>query len=113
MIWLDAHLSPRVAGWIIKELGHDAKALREIGLRDADDAVIFQQARQSNVVLITKDRDFADLVSFHGPPPKVIWLRCGNTSEERLKDILTAHLEDALHFLASGEAMVEIRGEPV
>ena len=51
MIWLDAQLSPRVAGWIRETLGHDAKALRDIGLRDDEDEEIFQRAKQEKVIL--------------------------------------------------------------
>lgn len=109
MIWLDAHLSPRVARWIREELGREAQALREIGLRDAEDREIFERARTDAVVILTKDKDFADLVGRLGPPPAVIWLRCGNTSEAALKRILSDHLDEALTFIANGDALVEIR----
>ncbi len=109
MIWLDAHLSPRVAHWIQDNLGHDAQALRDTGLRDAEDEEIFDRARQGEVTLLTKDKDFVDLVGRLGSPPTVIWLRCGNTSEDRLKQILTDHLNEALDFIASGEDFVEIQ----
>ena len=46
MIWLDAHLSPRIARWIREDLGHDAQALRDVGLRDAEDEEIFDRARE-------------------------------------------------------------------
>jgi len=109
MIWLDAHLSPRLAVWIEQELGHKAKALRDLGLRDAEDEAIFNQARSHNVIVMTKDSDFVDLLHRMGKPPHVIWLRCGNTSEDRLKEILTKHLDQALQYLQSGESLVEIR----
>lgn len=109
MIWLDAHFSPRVASWIRETLGHDAVALRDLGLRDAEDEEIFLRAKQAGVTLLTKDKDFVDLVNRLGPPPSVIWLRCGNTSEDRLKQILTDHIDEALGFLAAGDAIVEIR----
>jgi len=83
MIWLDAHLSPRVAQWIRESFGHEARALREIGLRDAEDKEIFDRGRQDNVVILTKDKDFVDLVGRLGSPPAIIWLRCGNTSESK------------------------------
>jgi predicted nuclease of predicted toxin-antitoxin system len=51
---------------------------------------------------------FADLVLRHGPPPAVIWLRGGNTSEERLQDILRNHLSRALADRENVEAIVEI-----
>ena len=109
MRWLDAHLSPRVAGWIRDTLGHDAEALRDIGLRDAEDEEIFHRGKQDDVVILTNDKDFVDLVNRLGPPPAVIWLKCGNTSEARLKQILADHLEDALGFLRSGDHLVEIQ----
>ncbi len=109
MIWLDAHLSPRLSGWIQEQLGHETIALREIGLRDADDNVIFEKAREANSVILTKDRDFAEMVGRLGPPPKIIWLRCGNTTEANLKELLANHLDHALDLLASGEQLVEIR----
>jgi predicted nuclease of predicted toxin-antitoxin system len=111
MIWLDAHLSPRVAGWIQKNLGHEATAIRDLGLRDADDVDIFERARTAQVILLTKDKDFSEIVARKGSPPAVIWLRCGNTSEERLKEILSAHLTEALELLAAGENLVEIQSD--
>jgi predicted nuclease of predicted toxin-antitoxin system len=109
MIWLDAHLSPRIARWLRDELGRDAAAVRDLGLRDAEDREIFERARESDAILLTKDRDFAEMVMRLGPPPSVIWLRCGNTSEVRLREILESHLSGALEFLATGERLVEIR----
>lgn len=64
--WLDAQLPPKLAGWLTSELGVEASPLRDLGLRDADDAEIFRQARQQGVVLISKDSDFVDLVSRFG-----------------------------------------------
>lgn len=109
MIWLDAHLSPRVAEWITSTLGREAVALRDLGLRDAEDEEVFERGRVANVVLLTKDGDFVDIVSRLGCPPAVIWLRCGNTSEERLKDILSRHLADAIAYIQAGECLVEIQ----
>lgn len=109
MIWLDAHLSPRVAGWIREELKHEAMALRDLGLRDANDDEIFDLAKKADVIVLTKDKDFAEMVVRLGSPPTVIWLRCGNTSESQLKKLLSKHLSDALEFIAAGESLVEIQ----
>jgi predicted nuclease of predicted toxin-antitoxin system len=38
---------------------------------------------------MTKDSDFVALLDRFGPPPQVIWITCGNTSNARLKEILT------------------------
>ena len=109
MIWLDAHLSPRVATWIEESLGIQAKALRDLNLRHAEDEEIFRQGCEAEIILITKDKDFAEMVIRRGSPPQVIWLRCGNTSEDRLKEILSLHLKNAMNYLSRGESLVEIR----
>jgi len=108
MIWIDAQLSPSIAAWITAELDVDAKALRELGLRDAEDEDIFHAARQANVTVMTKDNDFVLLLERFGSPPKVILLTCGNTSNAALRKILLATLSDALEILAQGESLVEI-----
>lgn len=36
-IWIDAQLSPALATWLTNEFGIEAKAVRELGLRDATD----------------------------------------------------------------------------
>jgi len=68
-----------------------------------------KRGSEACVILITKDKDFADMVMRKGSPPQVIWLRCGNTTEDRLKKLLETHLDQALKFLAKGEDLVEIR----
>ncbi len=109
-IWVDAQLSPSLAKWITETLGVSASAVRELGLRDAKDFEIFQAARDADAVVLTKDADFPHLLAQHGPPPKVIWLTCGNTSNENLRRILHFALTASVSLLASGESIVEITG---
>ncbi len=61
-----------------------------------------------DVVVITKDVDFMNLLLTHGPPPKVIWSTCGNTSNAFLKEILLTRLPSALEILSTKEPLVEI-----
>lgn len=110
IIWIDAHLSPAIAVWITSTFGITSIALRDLGLRDAEDPEIFEAAKAEGVVLITKDSDFVDLANRFGAPPKIIWLRCGNTSNAQLQNILRSTLLDSLELLQSGETLVEIRG---
>ena len=107
-IWIDAHLSPAIASWLTTEFGIEAAALRELGLRDAEDLQIFHSARDANAIVLTKDRDFVSLLERFGPPPKILWLTCGNTSNDSLKRILTETLKLAIELLLSGEDLVEL-----
>lgn len=107
-IWVDAQMSPAIAVWISRSFAVNAVAVRELGLREAIDAEIFQAAKRENVTVMTKDNDFVLLLDRFGPPPQVIWVTCGNTSNARLKEILTSTLPKALKLLDSGEPLVEI-----
>lgn len=111
IIWVDAHLSPAIATWINRTFGITAFALRDVGLRDAEDHEIFQAAKAQAVIFITKDSDFVELVDRLGAPPQILWLTCGNTSNDRLREILSATLAEALELFRSGEPLVEIGGE--
>lgn len=73
------------------------------------DPTIFQRARLANAIIMSKDEDFVTLVEQHGPPPHILWLTCGNTSNTRLRHILAVTLPEALRKVAAGEAVVEIR----
>ncbi len=107
-IWIDAQLSPSIAAWINENFPAKAFAVRDLGMRDAEDDEIFLAAKKVNAIVITKDRDFVDLLDRLNAPPKIIWLTCGNTSNARLKEILTANLSDALEILAKGDDLIEI-----
>lgn len=109
-IWIDAHLSPGIATWITMTLGITAIPLRDLGLRDAEDTEIFALAKAENIILMTKDSDFVELVNRLGSPPKVIWLTCGNTSNSELRKILKVTLPQVMIQLQMGKDLVEIDG---
>ena len=106
--WIDAQLPPTLATWLTATFNVEAQALREIGLRDAKDEEIFEAAQQNNVVIMTKDSDFVDLVCRLGKPPQILWITCGNVTNRNLKKILTVTFEQAIAQLQSGVAIVEI-----
>ena len=109
IIWLDAHLAPSLAPWLRAAFEDvDATAIRDLGLLHAEDEEIFDAARRAEGVVMTKDGDFAGLVERLGPPPQVIWIRCGNTSKARMREILTTRLSEVLDLIQRGEPLVEI-----
>ena len=59
-------------------------------------------------MVVTKDRDFLELLERLGSPSQVIWITCGNTSNSRLRRILQGALPAALELLEQGEPLVEI-----
>ena len=71
-IWIDAHLSPAIAPWISRTFDISAFALRDLGLRDAEDSEIFEAGKAQQIIFMTKDSDFVDLVERLGSPPQII-----------------------------------------
>ena len=56
---VDAPLPPLLADWIRKK-GYEAYAVRELFLRNSEDAAIWAWASRQNYIVVTKDRDFAN-----------------------------------------------------
>jgi predicted nuclease of predicted toxin-antitoxin system len=109
MIWLDAQLPPSLGNWIEKQFNMPCRPVRMLGLRDATDLEIFKQAKIANVIVMSKDKDFVELLYVQKAPPKIIWLTCGNTSKTALKELLNLHLQNAMQILENGEDLVEIQ----
>ena len=108
IIWIDAQLSPDLAQWVTENFKVEAKSLRDLGLRDAQDMEIFIAARKASAVVMSKDADFISLLEQHGSPPQILWVTCGNTSNAHLKKILTNSMLQAIQMLSNGEILVEI-----
>lgn len=110
ILWLDAHISPKIGSWLHDQFNLNAVHVRDLNLRESEDPDIFNEARKADAVVMTKDEDFVILLERLGSPPQVIWLTCGNTSNAHLKDILTETLPTVLALLEKGEPLVEITG---
>lgn len=109
IIWIDAQISPAVAAWINRSFFDiQAQSVRSQGLLYASDIEIFDAAKLANVVIMTKDQDFYQLISKYGSPPQIIWLTIGNTSTASLCEKLLKALPIAIEVLQTGEPMVEI-----
>ena len=76
-ILIDAQLPPALAPLLIAA-GHQARHLVEIGLRDAPDREVWDDAVREGAVIFTKDEDFALRRLRERAGPTIVWLRVGN-----------------------------------
>jgi predicted nuclease of predicted toxin-antitoxin system len=85
----DQNLSFKLCRQLV-DIFPDSQQVRLLGMEEADDRVIWDFANANGFILVSQDVDFADRATLYGPPPKVIWLRCGNEPtaaiEQRLRD---------------------------
>jgi predicted nuclease of predicted toxin-antitoxin system len=109
-LWLDAQLPPGLAPWLASTFSVRCTPVRDLHLRNATDLQIFMSAREAGAVLVSKDADFLGLLEQHGPPPQVIWVTCGNTSNARLQAVIRASWPHIVTLLEAGEPLVELSG---
>lgn len=60
----------------------------DINIKMNDDE-IWNYAKENNLTIITKDKDFSSRILFHTPPPKVIHLKTGNLKLKSLYSYLS------------------------
>jgi predicted nuclease of predicted toxin-antitoxin system len=86
----DQNLSPRLPR-LLADLYPQSIHVREVGLRDASDAEIWDYAKQNGFVIVSKDSDFQLRSLLYGHPPKFIWLRVGNCPVKPIEELLRKH----------------------
>ena len=105
---VDAQLPPSLAQ-ALREIGYDVQAVRELGLREAEDSEIWSHALTNQAAIITKDQDFAERLMSGKPSPIIVWLRIGNTSNQALLTWLLPLWPDIINRIQSGDNLVEVR----
>ena len=95
----DQNLSRRLVGLLAVDYP-GSEHVEGAGLLGADDLTVWQYAAGRNLMVASKDSDFRHLALWHGPPPKVIWLRVGNGPTSAVAALLRARLADVQAFAA-------------
>lgn len=110
ILWVDAQFSPELAAWIRNELKIECYSLKDLKLRNAKDHEIFREAKKNkDTIIITKDKDFVRLSLAHGTPPKILWVRIGNATTEKMKHIFSSKLDECLKIFNESNFIVELR----
>ncbi|MBL8549702.1 MAG: DUF5615 family PIN-like protein [Hyphomonadaceae bacterium] len=108
MIFLiDQQLPRRLAVWI-RGQGHEAHHIRDLGMEHADDRAIWTEAHARGAVIVTKDEDFSGILG-DARAPKVIWLRCGNCSNDYLIARFGELWASLVAELEAGAVLIEMR----
>lgn len=80
-----------------------------VGLANATDADLWEYAKREGFTIVSLDSDFAEMAALLGPPPKVIWLRCGNQATAFIETLLRSHIDAISSFgLEAPAACLEI-----
>lgn len=99
----DENLSPRLVRLVAASYPGSVH-VRDVGLKGHVDDDLWQYARASGLVIVSKDTNFRERSYVEGFPPKGIWLDVGNAGTEAVAQLLTAEQDRAKQFLADEEA---------
>jgi predicted nuclease of predicted toxin-antitoxin system len=83
----DQNLSRKLVKRLV-DLFPDSSHVQFHDMPEADDAEIWEFAKTQEFCIVTQDTDFADRSRLYGSPPKVVWLRCGNTATSAIERLL-------------------------
>jgi predicted nuclease of predicted toxin-antitoxin system len=97
----DENLSPKLPNRL-SDLFPDSIHVRDVGMKATIDPIVWDFAKENNLLIVSKDADMHDLSLVLGNPPKVIWLRLGNCSTWQVEDVLRRDFDAIKLFYEDG-----------
>ena len=83
----DENLSPKLPERL-NDLFPNSLHVRDVGMKATIDPIVWDYAKDNDLMIVSKDSDMHDLSLVFGNPPKVIWLRLGNCSTLQIEKLL-------------------------
>lgn len=99
---LDQNISYRVVK-NISGVYPNVRHVSSLGLLNEEDLLIWNFAKDEDYTIVTFDSDFYELQLTKGFPPKIIWLRFGNSTKSALTNFFLDRRETIEMFLRDKE----------
>lgn len=103
----DENLSPKLSGLLADAYPGSTNVL-EAGLGGAPDNEVLAYAGQMGFVIVSKDRDFLDMILQSHSSIKLVWIRLGNSSTASVHLLLRNQVERLARFSQSTDLVLEI-----
>lgn len=100
---LDENISFRVLK-IITPIFPESIHVGNSGDSVKEDFEIFSFAKAKGFTIVTFDEDFYEIQLLKGHPPKIIWLRFGNSSNLQVSNKLIENKSAIISFLSDSDA---------
>ena len=104
---VDNQLPAALARWL-SDQGHVAEHAADVNLAQAPDRLLWLYAAEHGAAILTKDEDFAQLVTLRTEPVPVVWLRLGNCRTPALLSAMAIALPAITDQLARGTRLIEV-----
>ena len=98
----DENISYRIVKKIEK-LFPESAHVSNFNLLKFSDFKIWNFAKKNKFTIVTNDSDFNDILNFYNFPPKIIWLKIGNSPTNKIFEKLEANFDLIVEFLNDKE----------
>ncbi len=98
----DQNISFRISKKLM-DLFPNCKHVSDCGLSNCDDSDIWEYARKNAFSIVTFDSDFYDISVINGQPPKIIWIRSGNSTTNEIVNLMRQNKEIIEKFIENDE----------
>jgi len=102
-ILLDENISRRLVSRLQTRF-EAVEHVASLGLTQASDETIWEYAKEHSLIIVSKDSDFHQRSFVRGHPPKVVWLRVGNCTTERVAEAILLAADSIQKFAADEQA---------
>jgi predicted nuclease of predicted toxin-antitoxin system len=85
----------------VVDLFPDSTHINAVGLREAEDFVVWEWAKKHGFTIVSNDIDFHQRAIVFGHPPKIIWLRVGNCETILITNLLRSRYQVIRQFVES------------
>ena len=85
----------------IEFLYPNSEQVRRLNLENSSDLEIWTYAKSNDYTIVTFDADFFDITNLYGHPPKIIWIKIGNSPTKQIAQLLTDKAELIREFIES------------
>ncbi len=103
----DENLSPRLAA-SLADIFPGSMHVRDCALKSSPDADIWAFAGARGLIITSKDADFVSLAALRGSPPKIVWVRAGNSTTSKIAALLRVHAAAVEDFAASPASILAL-----
>lgn len=100
---LDENLSFRLVE-ALRDVYPGSAHVRDVGLLGAPDHLIWSYAADQGFILVSKDTDFYERSLVYGAPPKIVWLRIGNSTVAQTAELLRGRYILIRRFVEDSDA---------
>ncbi len=91
---LDSNISFRLAKYLEPYFSEIIHVDHCVLIAPATDLAIWEYAYQNNLIIVTKDDDYLDILNLKGFPPKIVLLKIGNQKNKYILQSLTDNIND-------------------